>query len=99
MPKSKAQPTDALTPVRKCHVYLIARLLNDSASKNGVPATTLASKLLKVALKMEYRIFKLTRGRMLDEKAIKLYLTHLTQQAHRRQRKHEKLGQTLVEAS
>ncbi|KDO23618.1 hypothetical protein SPRG_11065 [Saprolegnia parasitica CBS 223.65] len=87
MPKSQASPRDSMTAVRKYHAFVIARLLNDSASKHRVPHTTIANKLAKVALKMEFRIFKLTRGRLLDENAIQLYLTHLTQQAHRRHRR------------
>ncbi|OQR88035.1 hypothetical protein ACHHYP_07677 [Achlya hypogyna] len=75
-----------LTEARKRNVRLIARLLNDSASKTKLPVAKLSAKLPLVAYKMEYRIHELTRGRVLDEKAIKMCLLHLISQAHRRRK-------------
>ncbi|OQR84219.1 hypothetical protein ACHHYP_13719 [Achlya hypogyna] len=99
MPKSQASPRDPLTAVRKYHAFVITRLLNDSASKHRIAPATIAANVPKVALKMEFRIYKLTRGRLLDQKTIQMYLTHLTQQAHRRHCRQLQAQRTTIKAN
>ncbi|EQC32712.1 hypothetical protein SDRG_09685 [Saprolegnia diclina VS20] len=87
-----------LTEARKRNVYIVARLLNDSASKTSkLPATKLSAKLPLVAYKMEHRINEVARGRTLDEKTIKVLLLHLIQQAHRRRRQQHQLQQQFAQ--
>ncbi|KDO21694.1 hypothetical protein SPRG_13032 [Saprolegnia parasitica CBS 223.65] len=86
-----------LTEARKRNVYIVARLLNDSASKSKLPATKLSAKLPLVAYKMEHRINEVARGRVLDEKTIKVLLLHLIQQAHRRRRQQHQLQQQFTQ--
>ncbi|OQS04484.1 hypothetical protein THRCLA_20870 [Thraustotheca clavata] len=83
-----------LTEARKRHVHIIARLLNDSASKTKLPVPKISAKLPLVAYKMEHRIYELTKGRVLDEKTIQKFLVALIQQAHRR---HKRLQQKTIQ--
>ncbi|KDO23246.1 hypothetical protein SPRG_11176 [Saprolegnia parasitica CBS 223.65] len=66
-----------MTEDRKRHVYIIARLLHESAAKANVPTSVVSQKLHRVATKMEVQLHRATHGRKLGEDAIRKHLCRL----------------------
>ncbi|OQR86636.1 hypothetical protein ACHHYP_10320 [Achlya hypogyna] len=48
-----------LNAVRRRHLMIITKLLNDSASSTSLHVTTITDKVPKLAYKMEHRLFQL----------------------------------------
>ncbi|EQC29755.1 hypothetical protein SDRG_12526 [Saprolegnia diclina VS20] len=81
MPLAMTTPRTRLSDDRKRHVYMIAQLLNDSASKAPLPPHARSKKVLRLALKMEQKLFDATHGRKLSDTSIQKYLVVLAARA------------------
>ncbi|OQS06098.1 hypothetical protein THRCLA_20443 [Thraustotheca clavata] len=73
----KVQVVDTITEDRNRHIYIIARLLHNSAAKSTVPPRVISEKLFQLATKMEKQLYKHINGRHLGEDAIRKLLVQL----------------------